>query len=386
MYDTMVLVFTFALFLLVYSFLGYPLTLFFIAAILRRGKKEYYPNVLPGVMLVFPCCWEGKNLQKKIDNCTEIDYPPDKLGIVAVADGPTPETLAVLKRAEGKGILKLLVNPKRLGKMVALSRALEGCDREIFVVTDADTLLEPHHLKELVKPFADPQVGATTGIVRYSNVGETGISRTQGIYWEFELLTRKAENLMGNLINVTGTAYAIRSRIFKIKDPRWPDDFLAPLQARANGKRVVLQESVVAKDYSPTSTGALFVRRVRMITGGLGSLLRNPLYLNPFRFPLLAWQVWSHKMLRWLYPLFLIFILISNVFLAHTLFWQILLGAQILLYMLGILGGVLLKLGRELPLLSSIWYFLLTGAASLSAFFNVLRGRHYVMWQETARR
>lgn len=375
-------------FLILYSFLGYPLTFFFLAATFRKKKKpEEIPDVLPSVMLIFPCCWEGKRLWAKIENCAQIDYPSEKLIVVAVADGPTPETLAVLRKAERKGLLRVLVNPVRSGKGVALSIAHGQCDSEIFAVTDADTMLQPQHLKQLLAPFADPEVGATTGTFYYGNVGETGISRNEGIYWRFEMLTRKAETLMGRSITVTGAVYAIRTALFHPDDPLSPDDFLAGVQTLERRKKVLFLDKIVACDYSASSGSAVFKRRVRTITRGLGLLARNPRYISPFHFPLLAWQIFNHKIVRWMLPVLLLLIFTANLVLAFSgVLWLVLLLAQALFYAAGLVGGMLLKYKHKVPIASSIWYFLVSCAASLAAIWNFVTGKKFAVWSQTARK
>lgn len=384
----MIYVFAIAVFLLLYGFLGYPLTVFFLGAIFSRKSKKCVSEALPKVMFVFAACFEGKKIKQKIDNCCMIDYPHEKLEIVAVSDAATAETVKALKKAESNGILKLLENPRRSGKGVALARALAGCKADVFVVTDADTLLDPDHLKELVAPFADPDAGVTTGIIHYANVDETGISRSQGLYWRFELLTRKAESLLGRLIGVTGAFYAIRPELFEPSDPRVDADFVAPLQALEKGKAVLLLNHLSAVDYSPSSTVSLLNRRTRMITLGLFSLFRNVRYLNPFRFPLLAFQLWTHKIVRWLLPFFMVAILVSSVVLAlHGGWgWIILAILQGCFYLAGLMGGIANRVKLKIPLVSQLWYFLLSAWASVVAFLNLLRGRDYAVWQETARR
>jgi len=383
----MTVLFLCAAFLLLYSFFGYPLVILSMAAARGRRKKACTYKELPSVMFVFACCWEGKRLEEKIKNCLALDYPRGKLDIVAVSDAGTLETLEVLKRAERDGILRVLYNPRRSGKSAALARALEQCDADVFVVTDADTLLEPGHLRELVMPFSDPSVGAATAVVHYSNVEESGISRSESLYWRFEFFTRKVESRLGRLTGLSGAFYAVRSELFKINDPRLDADFLAPLQVLEQGKKVLLLDRVSARDFSPATTTSLFARRVRTITLALWSLVRNARYLNPFRFPILSWQIWSHKILRWLLPVFMILIFASNAFLVTTsLFWQILFGGQVLFYLAGALGALASKRKLKIPLVSSIWYFILSAWTSIVAFFNLLRGRDYSVWTETARR
>ncbi|MEA3312342.1 MAG: glycosyltransferase [candidate division WOR-3 bacterium] len=337
-------------------------------------------------MFVFATCFEGEKINLKIKNSLELDYPPDKLEIVVVSDAATPETLAELKKAERKGFLRLLENPRRSGKGVALARALAECRSDVFVVTDADTLLEPHHLKELIKPFADQQIGATTGIIHYANVGESGISHSQRLYWRFEMLMRKAENLMGRVVALTGAIYAIRPELFDLSDPRCDADFLAPIQAIGHGKKSLLLDHICALDYAPTSSSSLLKRRIRMITFGLWSMICNIGYLNPFRYPLLSWQLLSHKVLRWLIAIPFLTAFISNFFLLkHPLFLAIFVG-QCLFYLAGIVGGLASRLGHNVPLLSSIWYFILSLLGSLVGIFNIIRGKDYTVWQETAQK
>lgn len=383
----MTVLFLCAAFLLLYSFFGYPLILLSMAAARGRRKRTCTYKELPSVMFVFVCCWEGKRLEEKIKNCLSLDYPSDKLDVVAVSDAATPETLEILRRAEREGILRVLENPRRSGKSAGLARALAQCDAEVFVVSDADTILGPRHLRELVIPFSDPSVGATTAVVNYCNVEESGISRSEGLYWKFEFFTRKVESLMGRLIGLSGALYAVRPELFNVEDPRLDADFLAPLQVLEQGKKVLLLDRVSARDFSPATTTSLFARRVRTITLALWSLARNGRYLNPFRFPVLSWQTWSHKILRWLLPVFMILIFISNAFLVTTsLFWQILFGCQVLFYLAGALGAWVSKRKPKVPLVSSIWYFILSAWASIVAFFNLLRGKDYSVWTETARR
>jgi len=357
-----------------------------LSACLKRKKPTPNQLGLPTVRFVFACCREGKRLEAKIANIKNFNYPANKLQIIAVSDDADKETLNVLKKAENQRELILLENPRRLGKVAALAKALKGCDSDIFVVTDADTLLEPDDLIKLVTPFQNQQVSATTGIIRYVNIGETGISKSQGIYWKFEILTRRIESITGNLIGLTGAVYAIRPKLFNPHDPRFADDLLAALQAREKGGKVYLIEEISGRDFSPTTSGYMYKRRVRMMTQAMGLIFNNLKYLNPFRHSLLAFQVWSHKVLRWMYPWFMLGMLITNIILANAPLWQGILVSQITFYALGLVGGIASMYGKKILLASSVWYFLLSGTASIIALVNVIRGKHFATWEETARR
>lgn len=375
------ILFWLATFLLVYSFVGYPLMVIVLAACIGRNEYRLIESSCPSVMFVFPVCFEGEQIKAKIANCKAIDYPRKKIQFVAVSDNATPETMEILRQAEREGILSVMENPYRSGKGVALARALKECTQEVFVVTDADTLLEPDHLRKLVAPFVDTEIGATTGVVRYANVGDSGISRNQGLYWRFEMLMRKAEGLFGRVVAITGAIYAIRPELFDLSDTHCDADFLAPIQVIAKGKKVLLLDAVCALDYSPTSPRSLLNRRTRMITFGLRSMIRNLQFLNPIRYPLLSWQLFSHKILRWFIAIPVLLVWVSSAFLLDHPFFFVVFAGQCLFYMTGILGGVSKK---GIPVISSIWYFILSLWSSVVGILNIIRGRDYSVWQKTA--
>lgn len=382
----MEILFLVAFFLLLYSFMGYPVAILIVGSLVGLGDKKTRGKGLPTVMLMFPASYEGEKIKAKIENTNRLKYPRHKLKVVAVSDAATPETIRTLKKAEEEGKLKLLATPRRSGKAAAVALALKHCNADLLIVTDADTMLEPGHLVQLVRPFVDPDIGAATGIIRYRNVDETGISKSQGLYWRFELLTRKAESLVGRLIGVTGALYAVRPELADLSDARLDADFLIPLQVLEKKKKVLLLNRIEATDYSPASSESLFNRRTRMITLGLFSLFRNPRYLNPFRFPLLALQLYSHKILRWLLAVFMAAMLATNLVLALKggSIWVILILLQALIYVAGLLGGVASFLKIKIPLISSLWYLLVSAGASVAAWFNLCRGKDYSVWEETA--
>ncbi|MCF8095707.1 MAG: hypothetical protein K9J79_10150, partial [Desulfobacteraceae bacterium] len=58
-----------------------------------------------------------------------------------------------------------------------------------------------------------------------------------------------------------------------------------------------------------------FQRKVRTVLRGITVLMRNRRLLNPYRHGIFAWQLISHKLMRWLVPFFLIIAFAANIFL-----------------------------------------------------------------------
>src|SRR5258708_25397425 len=62
-----------------------------------------------------------------------------------------------------------IIHQVNRGKAAALSHALSLADTEIVVTIDADTEIEPDAIRNLIRHFSDPQVGAEAGNVKGRN-------------------------------------------------------------------------------------------------------------------------------------------------------------------------------------------------------------------------
>jgi hypothetical protein len=129
---------------------------------------------------------------------------------------------------------------------------------------------------------------------------------------------------------------------------------------------------------------AEYARKVRTVTRGLRSLGRNLAVLNPFRSGIAAWQVFSHKLCRWLVPFALVGLLVANVPLAaRSRFYAAVLILQLLSY-----AAAFYALRRRTPptgVLRLVSFFVLVNVSILHAWLDVLRGRQAVTWAPSRR-
>jgi cellulose synthase/poly-beta-1,6-N-acetylglucosamine synthase-like glycosyltransferase len=271
----------------------------------------------------------------------------------------------------------------RQGKAAALNAAFSLSTGEILVFSDANSMLEPQALRNLVKPFADARVGGVAGNQRYLadvNAGPAGEGEKS--YWSFDRRLKEAQSRAGNVISATGAIYAIRKKLFITVPEGVTDDFVTSTRIIAQNHRLVFAADAVAYEPVADKGDREFGRKVRIITRGLWAVVFMRQLLNPTRYGFYSLQLFSHKVLRRLVVFPLIVLLIANIFLwPRGLFYQVALLGQAAFYGLAFVGLLLSKtsLSRS-KLLSLPYYFCLVNGACLLATLNVVRGRRIVRW------
>jgi len=156
-------------------------------------------------------------------------------------------------------------------------------------------------------------------------------------------------------------------------------DFVLPLSVRKAGYRVIYEPRAYLMEDALSAPAAEFRMRVRVSLRALWTLFDLRELLNPLRFGLFAWQLFSHKLLRYTVFLPLLMLLPLSMALAprHEIY-LLALGGQICFYLVALSGALGTAPGRlrGLP-----WYFLLVNAAAGRAFWKFLRGEKQVIWQ-----
>ncbi|TLM89871.1 MAG: glycosyltransferase, partial [Actinobacteria bacterium] len=197
--------------LLAYVYAGYPLLL---ALLARARKKALYPPAAaePCVTLLIAAYNEERCLAKKLENALSLDYPPAKLQILVAADGSDDGTVAIARAFASRGV-ELSYQPARQGKMAAINNAMPAARGELVVFSDANNLFEPAALRELVGPFAAPEVGAVSG-AKHILKDAGALSSSEGLYWKYEAFIKRQETRLGSCTGVSGEIFAIRRELF----------------------------------------------------------------------------------------------------------------------------------------------------------------------------
>ncbi len=383
-------VFWVSLGLVVYPYALYPLVLFLTYSVTQawrdlrylgspRNRRTETPGLaaLPGISIIIPAYNEENALPAKIENLRDLDFPRDRLQVVFVSDGSEDGTNQILQNLREANYECILLN-ERKGKANALNHAVARATNEILVFCDAGTLFELDAIKNLVRHFSDPEVGAVCGAVRYQAGADA--QQTEGAYWKYESALRMMEARLGAILNASGCIYALRRECFSpIPSSTILEDFVIPMRARRLGFSVLYDPEAVAIEFPASTVSGEFTRRVRLAVGSfraLGDLVRVPWRgFTPF-------ALISHKLLRWLVPFFAITLLISNVFVMRSPSYRVALAAQVIFYCWAGLGFFFYQYMRRVRYGLVPYFLFAMHLAFIVGFFRCVVGADRAVWQK----
>lgn len=359
----------FGLVVLVYLYGGYAWTLGFLSRLRRVSAPLCDADAdLPAVTVLITVFNEEGNILARIQNALACDYPSDRVQVIVASDGSTDETDTLVNALDDKRVI--LFRPgERRGKTDTQNQAMKLATGEVVIFTDADTRFDHDFLVEIVKPFADAGVGGADGHLLFSTDASSGVSQSQGFYWGQELKIRSYESRLGVLAVASGACMAVRRTVFRPMLASVGEDCLIPLDVVAQGYRLVHAERALAFDKMEHDVGREFRTRVRMTLRNWQGTWSYPQLLNPFRQPGIALALWSHKVLRWLSPLFLSLWILPSLYVlfVHGEGWGLPAMAFVLLALVGAVSNLL---GIRMPAASSAFSFFL---ANVGFLFGVLR-------------
>ncbi len=150
--------------------MGYLLVLA-VLAVFDRPHRTLSDSELPGCTIIVPAYNEGRHVADTLASLLEVDYPAEKLQIIAVNDGSKDDTWQWIRHAvEKSGDRILAINlPENRGKKHALYAGVRSSKHEIIVTVDSDSIPLRDAVRNLVSPFADPVIGAVAGNIRAKN-------------------------------------------------------------------------------------------------------------------------------------------------------------------------------------------------------------------------
>jgi cellulose synthase/poly-beta-1,6-N-acetylglucosamine synthase-like glycosyltransferase len=373
------LVFWSSLAVVAWVYVGYGLVLW-IASVVRARPVRRAPFE-PSVSLIICAYNEGRTIRRKLDEVLGLDYPSDKLEVIVASDGSTDETDAVVREYAPR--VRLLRVEGRRGKTIAQNAAVAIASNDILVFSDVTTEYAPGTLRTLVANLADPAVGCVGGDLRYLSERDNPSAQGRALFWNYERQMRIWESRVHSMVGVAGCSYAMRRELYVPLDESVISDFVEPGLVTERGWRTVLE--VEAPVYEPAesySLGQELHRRARVITRGLRGAFRMRGLVNPLRHPWFATVLWSHRILRWLLPVFLLVMLLSSAALVgEGWLYRVVFVGQLTVYLAGALAFALDRLEVRLPGMFVPLYFCLISLAPLLALGWLLRGETKAAWE-----
>lgn len=363
---------------IVYIYVGYPLIVRLLARV--AGTAITRAQIRPTVTIVIAAYNEEKGIGAKLDNVNSLIYPPGLVDFIVASDASSDGSDAIV-RAYDSAHVRLLRVEGRLGKTACQNVAVEAATGDIVVFTDATTRIEPRALIALVENFADPSVGCAAGLLVYETKGQNVTAQGGAAYWSYELGLRRAESAFGSLVGVSGCLYAVRRSEYRPIPSDLISDFVIAMRLREQGLRTVLEPAALCFEETLDQTRQELAMRVRVAVRSINALVAERRLLNPRHYGRYAWQLWSHKLLRYASPLFWLGALGASIVLAAHPLYLGLFMAQLLLILAGVAGFILHANAKRPGTLTMPYYFLLTNAASFLAILRYLRGDRIVTWK-----
>ncbi len=374
MIESMKIAFWSSAFMVLYAYAGYPLVLVVLGLFIRRPVRK--SSIEPYVTLVVPAHNEDRVIGAKIHNATSVDYPADKLEVLIASDGSSDDTVEVAQRLADGNRIRVLAFPHNRGKISVLNDAVRAARGEIIIFSDASAIFESDSIRRLVANFADPEVGAVSGIYQIQHPSKAPLGSQEEIYWKYETFLKIQESSLASILGGHGAILGLRKSLYPYPAPETiNDDYVIPLRVLAGGKRVIYEPKAVAFEEASEMGG--FQRRVRIMAGNMQQLRElQGLLWPPQILPLLFF--FSHKIVRSFAPFFLLALVISNSFLLRGSFYEVTGCLQLIFYGLALVGirWKLKPWALRLP-----YYFCFVNAAYLWSVLQLFRLRSKVRWK-----
>lgn len=376
------LIFWISIFLIIYTYVGYSLTIFVLSIIFRRELKR--GKIEPKVTFLITAYNEERDITKKLENTLSLNYPRERLEIIVASDGSTDRTDEIVRGFADRGVSLIRVEG-RVGKTETQNQAVKSATGDIIIFSDATTRYDDNAIEKMVRNYADETVGAVSGRYEYYNPTGASIGVGSVLFWKYENLIKSCQTKIKTITGCCGCIYSVRRKLYEPLPADIISDLIEPLKILEKGYRIVFEPEAVAFEETTEKTSEEFYMRIRVISRGMRGLLYMKTLFNPFKFGFVSFQLFSHKLLRWLVPVFMITLLVSNLFLAGAAFYNIFLALQGLFYAAVLAAWLGEKANIKLKLFSIPLYFFTVNVASLISLYKTLKGYKAVTW-ETVRK
>ena len=367
-----------------YAYAGYPLAIVILGFVVRRTVKK--DTFEPTVTFLITAYNEEKDIVEKLENTLSLDYPPGKFQIVVASDGSSDRTEELVKGFAGhpSGVPVVCHRVEgRLGKTAAQNSAVEVATGEIVIFSDAASLYDKGAIRAFVQNFADASVGAVSGRCEYVVKKGTSVGGATKAFWALENFIKQQQTRISTLTGCTGCIYALRKALYTPLPPSIISDLVEPLTVLQQGTRIVYEPGAVAYEETAGTAGDEFKMRIRVIVRGMNGMAFVKHLYNPLRYPWVAFQLVSHKVMRWLVPVFAIVAIVASAVAAAqgSRFFQVVTALQAAFYVIAAAGWKLEKKGMRLGPLKIPVYFCVVNLASLISIFKFMKRENIVVWQ-----
>ncbi len=336
-------------------------------------------------------------IEEKIESLLALDYPKDKIEFFIGSDNSSDGTNELLFAYAGKNpSIHITVYAERQGKPNLINQLVSKAklttkDDRIYLLTDASVILETNCLKALVKHFKNEEIFLVDANMKSTGLEKGGVAKSEGTYIKSEVRIKDMESrTWGKMIGPFGGCYTIRSSYYsEVPKNFLVDDFYITMKGYEKGGNAINELSAICYENVGFSSQEEFKRKARISAGNFQNLWNfKSLWFPPFT--KLGFAFFSHKILRWLGPFFILFALLSLCWIVANsttlLYTFLLLGLVSWLFLIPLLNYILQLLNLSLGLFKNITYFNSMNWALLAGFFKYINGINNNVWEPPKRK
>lgn len=388
----MIALFWILFFLFFYAYFGYAILMYALTRFVPEKKSPILPpeqHLWPEVCLFVTAYNERTILKEKVENCFDLNYPREKMKFVFVTDGSTDGSDHYLRQFDG---IIVYHEQERKGKINAMNRGMEHVSSDIVVFTDANTHLNKEAIMLIAGQFMDEGIGCVAGRKRVVSPGKSNAAGAgEGLYWKFESWLKKLDDRFYAPVGAVGELFAIRRTLFEpVAADTILDDMVISFSILSQGYRLTYLPEAVATETASFNVKEELKRKIRISAGGLQTMFRLSGILNPLRNWRLAFQFFSHKVSRWTFApwcLFLLYPVNLLILCDHheSYFWWLSFFAQNIFYLLALSGWASESFSRRFAPAFLPYYFTAINLATIKGQIRYFRGKQSAAWDKAKR-
>lgn len=373
---------------ILYPIVLYPMVLMLVHAVARRPAASAIPINFPPITILVAAHNEERVIEACLHAIEQSTYPHDRIHVLVGDDGSTDRTPEILRQHQTSLASFQTRRFERCGKNGVVNALTAEVTTPFVILTDADCRISPDAFARLISWMYDDNVGCVIGRTDRSGGAQTSDSASRGeaSYRGLEATINAMESAISSTVTSNGHLYAMRTSMLRpIPDKRASDDFLLPLYSILSGKRSIVDNAALVVEERTNSIQQEMKRTIRTVSGGLASIACARGLLLPTH-GMVSWFMWSHRLLRWLMPWFIIMLLIATgLTVQNTEIFSVLFYTEFAFVFAAFVGHLAESTGVRIRPLQLIYFFAVMNVSLLAGMIRYLAGGQIDRWSPSSK-
>ena len=356
----------------------------------KKGNTKIFKieDEIPFVSILIAAHNEETVISDKILSIVNSSFPETKIEVLVGSDCSTDKTNKIIEQLiKEYACISIVKFENRTGKIGVINSLIEKAKYDLVLLTDANVMFDKQSIFELVKHFKNEEIGLVDSKMINIGIKKDGISLQEKTYISTEVSSKNAESLLwGTMMGPFGGCFALRKKLWeKIPSHFLVDDFFINMLVLQKGFKSINEPNAIVFEDVSNDLSDEFRRKIRISSGNFQNLFHYKHLL--FDFSWIAFSFFSHKVLRWLTPFFILSIISILPFIIEnqSFYFYFLIGI-IFCFSLVSIDFLLKSLKVNIKLLRFLTHFTLMNVALFIGFLNYIKGVKSSIWDPTRRR